>query len=179
MIKLKKCSSCKLLKETSCFYKKTSSKNKIRNVCKTCVKKQNKEYYSKNSDKVKKKVSEYREDNIETIREYDRDRSKKRPPELNRYYLAKRRSAKKKATPKWLTTFDVDYIKHLYTQAVWLSYETSTRLEVDHILPLNNPKIFGLHVPWNLQIIEASLNNKKTNKFDGTNDNETWKKKIN
>ena len=37
--------------------------------------------------------------------------------------------------------------------------------EVDHILPLNNPILCGLHTPWNLQYLTPDQNKTKSNKI--------------
>lgn len=53
----------------------------------------------------------------------------------------------------------------------------SPGFQVDHIVPINHPDVCGLHMPWNLQYLPSVLNSQKGNSFDGTYENESWKKK--
>ena len=62
--------------------------------------------------------------------------------------------------PNCLTEFDELFLLEFYDLA------KRRGLEVDHIIPLQHPKVCGLHVPENLQMLTRSANAKKSNKFD-------------
>lgn len=47
---------------------------------------------------------------------------------------------------------------------------------IDHIIPRKGKIISGLNVPWNIQYLTHEENNKKSNSFDGTYNNDSWKK---
>jgi 5-methylcytosine-specific restriction endonuclease McrA len=59
----------------------------------------------------------------------------------------------------------LDEFSELWLQEVY-DLANKRKLEVDHIIPLKHPKVCGLHVPWNMQLLSRSENAKKGNKFD-------------
>lgn len=75
---------------------------------------------------------------------------------------AKRRAQKLRATPAWA---DLEAIEAIYEQAKQLTLETGVQHEVDHIIPLVNKHVCGLHVEWNLQVITRKANRSKSNKL--------------
>lgn len=60
---------------------------------------------------------------------------------------------------------DPDAIKAIYLECARITNETGIPHQVDHIVPLKGKIVSGLHVPWNLQIIPARENRKKSNNF--------------
>jgi 5-methylcytosine-specific restriction endonuclease McrA len=90
-------------------------------------------------------------------RAYARDPSKA----AARY--AKRRANKQKATPVWLSKDDIFLMQEIYSLARLRTKTSEIVWEVDHIVPLSNSKVCGLHVPWNLQVIPLVENRKKRN----------------
>lgn len=76
---------------------------------------------------------------------------------------AKRKSLIKNATPSWVNLSEIEKI---YKEAVIKSEKTGIKYHVDHIMPIKHKLFCGLHVPWNLQILEASENCSKRNFVD-------------
>lgn len=62
------------------------------------------------------------------------------------------------ATPPWLNTEQCKEMKRIHDSC-------PDRHNVDHIVPLSNPLVCGLHVPWNLQHLTFKQNMNKSNKW--------------
>ena len=75
-----------------------------------------------------------------------------------------RRKRHQSATPPWLTKEQKRAIKAVYAAAIQATEATGILYHVDHIVPLANPAVCGLHVPWNLRILSASENIEKGNR---------------
>jgi hypothetical protein len=120
------------------YYKKYKESNRLRS----------KKYFEQNKDTIKLKISAYKKANRAKFN----------------FINSRRRAAQLQATPKWLSEFDLSYIKSIYIQAKQLEKLDGIKRHVDHIIPLKGKTVTGLHVPWNLQILTAEENVKKNNK---------------
>lgn len=183
------------MKEDEQYHKDSRRKNGRQNKCKQCKKELNSRNYIKNKDKIKArnrkwhkanpeklaeinkryrdnnkdviskrfkkwrdsnlehnllKCREWKNDNREKIKEW-RSNNKGLINHLNNKY----RAQKKNATPKWA---DLEKIKEVYLNR-------KEGYEVDHIIPLQNDKVCGLHVHYNLQYLTVNENRTKSNKL--------------
>ncbi len=75
----------------------------------------------------------------------------------------KRHAAFLKRMPAWANQ---QKIAAIYAQCAALTKSTGIRHEVDHIVPLQGKYVSGLHVHENLQILTATDNRRKWNRFD-------------
>lgn len=105
-------------------------------------------WYAANSERAKAYNVDYRKINSARYKAYGRQ------------YTAR----KLQAQPIWLTADQVAAIFAVYRQAEVLKEQGET-VEVDHIVPLQGRTVCGLHVAWNLQILEASANSVKGNNW--------------
>jgi|DEB0MinimDraft_6_1074348.scaffolds.fasta_scaffold06006_5 hypothetical protein len=75
----------------------------------------------------------------------------------------KRQKALRWATPRWCDKREIDRlvrkVRGMNKQAGFIKFH------LDHIVPLQGNDICGLHVPWNLQVITAEENLRKSNKW--------------
>lgn len=115
-----------------------------------------------NADKMTRYKREWKLRNPEKVLA-DRVKRELEKPEFRRALTAKRRAAKLKRTPPWLTKDHLSEIRAFYNESKILTKITGVIHHVDHIVPLQGKTVSGLHVPWNLQVITAEENFKKNN----------------
>lgn len=162
---MRECNFCKKTKPLDSFVKHKECKGGRTNKCKDCLNKYQKEYYKKNRTKILKT----QKDSVAKRRSEGKDVNKpareyaKRNPHYKRYYASQRQSHVKKATPDWLTDDHKQSLKDIHLLRMKLESIFGLKYHVDHIIPLRGENICGLNVPWNLQILEASLNMAKRN----------------
>jgi hypothetical protein len=141
------------------------SKEKWKNDCEV-LKEDNKRRYKENRDSRLEQKREYNQKNKNNISAYKKEyHQRPKSKKLARAKNAKRNALKIKATPFWA---DLEAIKEFYLNC-------PEGYEVDHIVPLRNKFVCGLHILENLQYLSKSENCSKNNKSDGTLQNESWR----
>jgi tetrahydromethanopterin S-methyltransferase subunit F len=90
------------------------------------------------------------------------------------FYNSNRRSLKANATPTWLTAIQKAQIQEIYDIAKAITVQTGIPHEVDHIHPLCGKNFNGIHVPWNLRVIPASENRRKSNNLPAEDQSMNW-----
>ena len=113
-----------------------------------------KNYYKNNKEKCLETSKKSRIKNIDEYRKKSLNWKINNKSKVN-YQCSKRRALKQKAIPKFA---NLDKIKEIYKNC-------PKGYHVDHIIPLNNPIVCGLHVEWNLQYLSAKENCSKGNKL--------------
>ena len=177
---MKICTKCKEEKPYESFSKKSSAKDGKFPYCKECDRasvalwsKNNKERHyirtstwsKENKEACNKRTMEWRKANPEKAKASVANWNNLNKDKVT-FYVAKRRATKHNATPSWLTEDDHWLIEEAYDLAKLRTKMFGFVWHVDHIIPLKGKNVCGLHVPINLQVIPASENCSKRNRFE-------------
>jgi len=160
---MKYCSNCNLTKEHTEFYISKGRSDGFHIYCKSCSKQKNKEWKAKNTTQVYEYNKTWVNSNKDKISKNYKNWQINNRAKVNSYNSF-RRAVELQATPSWLTESQNLHIQCKYSLAQMLSRETGIQYHVDHIVPLKGKTVCGLHVSWNLQVIPAVENLRKSNK---------------
>ena len=164
------CKHCSVDKPQEDFKKNKICKSGYEGTCKVCTQARQKKWehshYEQHRDNQLRWRSEHQEQyQLAKWNWYDKNRDTVNAQSVQyakdnagwkRSATAKRRAAQLQAIPSWA---NLDKIKAIYIEA------KQTGLVVDHIIPLQGKLVCGLHVENNLQLLTASENSQKHNKF--------------
>lgn len=176
-----KCKVCEETKTLDKFVKHKNYKTGRMTTCKSCWATAQKKYRQENIQTVRatERNSKRKTYKPEIERQRKREAYKTNPTKFRKrnlewYYnnkekvfdsVASRNRRRKEATPRWLTKEQRLDILQMYRLKRKLSKLLGVDYEVDHIVPLQGKNVCGLHVPWNLQLLEKSLNRSKGNSY--------------
>lgn len=126
-------------------------------------KKRSKEHYelTKNTDHVKEQRKQHKINNEDKYKEYWK-KYRVNNKDKSAAAVNKRNALKKMAIPLWANDF---FIKEAYHLAKLRTQIFEFKWHVDHIVPINSKIVCGLHTHGNLQVIPATENIKKSNKY--------------
>lgn len=99
----------------------------------------------KRREDLKRNALEWKRKNIEHVRAMDRWR----------------RGLERGKQLPWA---HLEETRDIYELAVLATKLMGKPYEVDHIVPMRSPLVCGLHVPWNLRIIDRTENRRRQNK---------------
>ena len=159
-----KCNTSKPVTEDHWRIVGKKNKHKFRSPCKECINKKEAEYRAIHREKRIKQRKEWGYNNRNYLIIYAKEYNKQ-------YYQDNSEGFKLRAKARHYILkngLDIDNIREIYSN-------TPKDFEVDHIIPVKGKEVCGLHASWNLQYLTKNENRFKSNKFDGTYDNESWR----
>ncbi len=134
---MKYCIQCNISKCNTEYSFDLKSKDYISSICTQCLEKK----------KLKKVIA-----NRVSVAEYG-----KRNPDKISMFNSIRRASRVRANVSWA---DKEKIEEIYA----LRNSLGADYHVDHIVPLNSKLVCGLHCEFNLEVILATVNQKKSNR---------------
>jgi hypothetical protein len=187
----KECSNCRAIKPAQEYHKINTTKSGLRSKCIICY---NAMFTAlretdQHKEKARKLLNNWRKNNrhkAEAMPSFKKYRSSAKCKNTRSNYTRKNRgrynalnSTRNRMIEKSALSYNFkESIKVIYETAAARKKETGIEFTVDHIIPIINKNVCGLHVPWNLQIITKIENSSKRNKFDGTYENATWRSNV-
>jgi len=161
MTAIKACSACHTFQSFNAFYKVKANKDGRMNWCIACDKARSQKYREANREKERVRNRDYGKRKAHVVRARVK-RWRKENPGKARAKQRMRDAQKINACPPWAQKGIVrKEIQAHYLHAEWLEQIIETPFHVDHIVPLQNDFVCGLHVPANLMVLEASQNIEK------------------
>ena len=155
----RKCNSCGLEATTEeqlvLFEESKTCKYGRRNRCKECASTRLKKRHLENKEQDLEKMRTWYGLNRDQVKEQKKKWRKGNKHKINAYG-AKRRAIKLQATPSWAN--------HAIIEGMY-AIAARRGQHVDHIVPLINDLVCGLHVEDNLQLLEPIENLRKGNTF--------------
>jgi 5-methylcytosine-specific restriction endonuclease McrA len=134
-------------------------------------------YRAANKPSIDGQKKAWQQANKDRVAQYNR-KWKQANRDLHNALGMKRHAAKMNRTPPWLTAHHFNQMKEKYDMARQLTAETGRPHEVDHIVPLQGETVSGLHVPWNLRVVERTENRSKFNHLSCLPAAELWGENV-
>ena len=162
---MKLCITCRSTKSLDSFNNCKKAKDGKQSECKTCKSEYKAKWKKANSERHNAtNRASYLRNQVEIKAKHKA--WKQVNQSLVNAHRASYRATKLCATPSWLTEEHTTLIADTYWLAKDLQVITGEDYRVDHIVPLKGKDVCGLHVPWNLQVLPATINLQKSNTYN-------------
>lgn len=152
---MKKCTVCKEIKPLIEYSTNRSEKDKHNKRCKVCTAAYGREWRATHKERA-----------LKTSRKFERKNRKKRRNKCKKWRSNNREKSRAYAAKRKLAILNRT-LSTLFDKEIEEIYKNCPKgYEVDHIIPLQNPLVSGLHVPWNLQYLPSAKNRSKHNRIN-------------
>lgn len=116
-------------------------------------------YYAENKERINERNELWRRSNLARVAVWRRAKDK---THVGRAYKNARQEARR-SRAKWSAFLSSAYRAEIH--GFYLFCQLFKYFQVDHVVPLNGRTVSGLHAPWNMQVLPAVENARKSNKI--------------